>query len=209
MFFHYSFSFVFVSRNVYHFTHIVFSISVLKLMPFYLDFRRSLCHHALLTSFGRQIWVAWALAVTWAAGARAVPLPQTGPQDAPPEGPQQEADPTQVIPHARVRGCACVLMHSLPGWFFNLPFDTFGQTVSINTVRSPNWQLKKSQAVPFERSAARLKPRPRAPCRAPSDAGGPGGEPTLALSRHERSSQQTCERVGWEMHGSLWKVLCN
>ncbi|XP_027217144.2 uncharacterized protein [Penaeus vannamei] len=42
------------------------------------------------------IWVAWALAVTWAAGARAVPLPQTGPQDAPPEGPQQEADPTQA-----------------------------------------------------------------------------------------------------------------
>ncbi|XP_047484545.1 uncharacterized protein LOC125036158 [Penaeus chinensis] len=32
----------------------------------------------------------------WAAGARAVPLPQTGPQDIHPDGPHQEADPTQA-----------------------------------------------------------------------------------------------------------------
>ncbi|XP_037799429.1 mucin-17-like [Penaeus monodon] len=52
----------------------------------------ALCHLALLTSFGRQIWAVWALGVMWAAGARAVPLPHTGLQG----GAQQEADPTQA-----------------------------------------------------------------------------------------------------------------
>lgn len=92
----------------------------------------ALCHLALLTSFGRQIWAVWALGVMWAAGARAVPLPHTGLQG----GAQQEADPTQVTAHARVHAHACLLTHILPGLYFNLQLDILDPLVSIITVRS-------------------------------------------------------------------------